>query len=35
MGGSARFDEALLAFAHAYADRTEQSYEAFVKLRKR
>jgi uncharacterized protein (DUF2252 family) len=35
MGESERFDEALLAFAHAYADRTEQYYEAFVKLRKR
>jgi uncharacterized protein (DUF2252 family) len=35
MGDSGRFDEALLGFAHAYADRTEQYYEAFVKLRKR
>ncbi len=34
MGNSARFDEALLQFAHAYADRTEQYYEAFVKQSK-
>jgi hypothetical protein len=35
MGDSTRFDEALLAFAHAYADRTEQYHAAFVKSQER
>ncbi len=31
---SARFDEAIVAFAHAYADKTERDWRALVKWMK-
>jgi uncharacterized protein (DUF2252 family) len=31
LGGSARFDDALLAFAHAYADKTERDFDLLKK----
>ena len=35
LGASARFDEAVLGFAHAYADKTERDWKALVSWLKR